>query len=70
MLDTHQNTFHIHCPNCSQKITMAAESILFQKNVTCPFCLVELIVDRENPKGLLEAIHTLHEVPKKPEGSE
>jgi len=52
----------IQCPNttCNNKISVSLQDLLYQVNIQCPHCLLELTMDREKSKETIGAMDKLN----------
>ena len=57
MLNNSQNQPGIVCPNtqCGGKIRISLQDLLYQNLITCPYCLLQLTLDREKSREIINA---------------
>jgi ssDNA-binding Zn-finger/Zn-ribbon topoisomerase 1 len=51
----------INCPECGQHFPVSMEMLLFQTAVQCPYCQLELTINKEASSKALEPLKTFYQ---------
>jgi len=51
----------INCPECGQHFPVSMEMLLFQAAVQCPYCRLELTINKEASSKALEPLKTFYQ---------